>query len=170
VQVRHAGLKVADLERTRAFYVDALGFNVMLQTDVLMLISAGGYHHDMSFWARESRGGEPAPPQATGLDHIAFLYPDKATLADALRRLADVDCPIEYISEFPAHVGVHVRDPDGNMIELQYDKPVEEWVMDEHGHLPPTNKFISVEDLGLDLGDVVLRQPDAPAPRPLDAE
>jgi catechol 2,3-dioxygenase len=154
--LRHVGLKTADLDRVREYYVDVLGFHVTLEIDGAIFLSATGYHHDLAFFAWESRGGPPPPPNATGLDHIAILYRTRDGLADACRRLHGAGQWPPYMAlDFGTHHGVFVRDPDGNPIELHWDKPVEDWVTDDEGHWIEVAAPIDVDELLAYPGDAV---------------
>src|SRR6185436_5828010 len=99
VTVGHIHLKVADLDRAAAFYHGVLGFDVTFQTRGAVFLSAGGYHHHVALNTWESRGGSPPAPRTTGLYHVAFLYPSRAELGDALRRLRDAGVPLEGASD-----------------------------------------------------------------------
>jgi catechol 2,3-dioxygenase len=142
VRLGHAHLRTADIDRIRRFYVDVLGFDVIAEgrdvpgwgtTGDLLFLSAGGYHHHLAFNTWKSRGGEPMPDGCTGLHHIAIAYPNRCTLADAYRRLKSIDCPIRQAESYPTHDALYVIDPDGNTLELMWDRPAEEWARDEAG-------------------------------------
>src|SRR5687767_12966258 len=88
VQIGHVHLKVADLERALGFYCGVLGFELTQRYGrEAAFVSAGGYHHHLGLNTWESLGGAPPPPGATGLYHVAILYPTRVELADALERL-----------------------------------------------------------------------------------
>jgi catechol 2,3-dioxygenase len=128
VDIGHVHLKVADIERSLAFYRDVLGFEVQQRWgDQAAFISAGGYHHHIGLNTWESRGGSPPPPGTTGLYHIAIRYPDRATLADALRRLVEARVPLDGATDHGVSEAIYLRDPDGNGVELYRDRPQEEW-------------------------------------------
>ena len=128
VDIGHVHLKVADIERALRFYRDVLGFDVTQRWgDSAAFLSAGGYHHHIGLNTWESRGGSPPPRGATGLYHVAIRYPDRRTLADALRRLLDAGIPIDGASDHGVSEAIYLRDPDGNGIELYRDRPREEW-------------------------------------------
>jgi catechol 2,3-dioxygenase len=133
VDIGHVHLKVADLERALAFYVDVLGFEVQARWDSAAFISAGGYHHHLGLNTWESKGGSPPPPGTTGLYHVAIRYPDRRTLADALKRLVDAGVPIDGATDHGVSEAIYLRDPDGNGIELYRDRPREEWPRAEDG-------------------------------------
>lgn len=121
-------LKVSDLERSVAFYSDVLGFAVTqrLGRDAAFL-SAGGYHHHIGLNTWESRGGAPAPRNATGLYHVAFLYPTRRDLAAVLQRLLTLGIQLEGAADHGVSEALYLRDPDGNGVELYWDKPREKW-------------------------------------------
>jgi len=128
VRIGHVHLKVADLERSLAFYRDVLGFEVTQRYgSQAAFLSAGGYHHHIGLNTWESAGGQPPPPGATGLYHVAILYPTRAELADALRRLVKANVPLEGASDHGVSEAIYLRDPDGNGVELYWDRPKEQW-------------------------------------------
>ncbi len=139
VGIGHVHLKVADLDRALAFYRDVLGFEVTQRVGAqAAFLSAGGYHHHLGLNTWESRGGSPPPPGTTGLYHVAILYPDRATLADALRRLVAASWPLDGASDHGVSEALYLRDPDGNGVELTRDRPEAEWPRDADGTLAMT--------------------------------
>ena len=127
--IGHVHLKVADLDRAIAFYRDAFGFAVRGRFgDVIAFLAAGDYHHHVGLNAWESAGGVPPPAGHTGLYHVAFLYPDRRELGRAVQRLLDHDHPIDHASDHGGSVSVYLSDPDGNGVELYYDRPRADWV------------------------------------------
>ncbi len=119
VGIGHVHLKVADLDRSLAFYRDVLGFELTQRYgSQAAFLSAGGYHHHIGLNTWESEGGQPPPPGATGLYHVAILYPTRAELADALRRLLKAKIPLEGAADHGVSEALYVRDPDGNGVEL----------------------------------------------------
>jgi catechol 2,3-dioxygenase len=136
VRIGHVHLKVADLDRALAFYSGVLGFQVMQRFgDQAAFISAGGYHHHIGLNTWESRGGEPAPAGTTGLYHLAIVYPTRAKLADALRRLIAAEIPLEGASDHGVSEALYLRDPDDNGVELYWDRPRETWPRTAAGQL-----------------------------------
>ena len=132
VRVGHVHLRVADLERAIAFYRDALGFDVMAYgpdfgVPGAAFLSAGGYHHHLGLNTWTSEGGDPPPGGHTGLHHVAFVYPDRRELGRAVRRLLDHGHHVDGASDHGATVSVYLSDPDGNGVELYYDRPREKW-------------------------------------------
>jgi catechol 2,3-dioxygenase len=128
VRIGHVHLKVADLERALAFYCGVLGFQLMQRMGTqAAFVSAGGYHHHLGLNTWESRGGLPPAPGTTGLDHAAILYPSRAALADALRRLQRAGIPIDGAADHGVSEALYLRDPDGHGLELYRDRPREEW-------------------------------------------
>ncbi len=136
VRIGHVHLKVAELDRAIAFYRDVLGFQVTqrFSRDAAFL-SAGGYHHHIGLNTWESAGGSPPPPGATGLYHLAILYPTRAELATALRRLLDADIPLEGAADHGVSEALYLRDPDGNGVELYWDRPQAQWPRAADGQL-----------------------------------
>ena len=149
VQVGHVHLKVADLGRALGFYQGVLGLEVMQRIgDSAAFLSAGGYHHHLGLNTWESAGGSPPPPGTTGLYHIALLYPTRAALADALRRLvAAAGIPLEGASDHGVSEALYLRDPDGNGVELYWDKPREVWPRTADGGLAMYTRRLDLEGL-----------------------
>jgi catechol 2,3-dioxygenase len=128
VRIGHVHLKAADLERALGFYCGVLGFELTQRYGRdAAFISAGGYHHHIGLNTWESKGGSPPPPGTTGLYHVAIVYPTRAALADALRRLIKAGIPIEGASDHGVSEALYLRDPDGNGVELYWDRPRESW-------------------------------------------
>src|SRR5687768_2883329 len=148
VSIGHVHLKVANLERAIAFYRDVLGFEV---TDRFgrnaAFLSAGGYHHHIGLNTWESQGGQPPPPGATGLYHAAILYPTRADLADALRRLLARGIRIDGASDHGVSEAIYLRDPDGNGLELYWDRPREQWPRNADGSLTMFTERLDLESL-----------------------
>lgn len=147
VRVGHVHLKVADLDRAVAFYRDFLGFEVSQRMAGAAFLGAGGYHHHVGLNVWESRGGGPAPPGSTGLYHVAFLYPDRRSLAEALRRLTRAGVPLEGAADHGVSEALYLRDPDGNGIELYWDRPRAEWPRQPDGALAMYTEPLDVEAL-----------------------
>ena len=135
VDIGHVHLKTADIDRIHDFYVGILGFDVVLRMPDALFLSAGGYHHDLGFNTWTSRGGSPPPPATTGLYHVAIRYPTREALGDALRRLVDAQWPLDGVNDHGTHEALYLTDPDGNGLELCWDRPEDEWPLDEQGHL-----------------------------------
>ena len=136
VDIGHVHLKVADLDRALAFWRDVLGFEETARYgDEAVFLSAGGYHHHIGLNTWESKGGSPPPPGRTGLFHAAIRYPDRAALAEALRRLLEAGVPLDGASDHGVSEALYLRDPDGNGVELYRDRPREEWPRTEDGRL-----------------------------------
>jgi len=155
VDIGHVHLRAADLDRIRAFYVDILGFDVVFQTPDALFISAGGYHHTLGFNTWESRGGSPPPAGSTGLYHVAIRYPTRAALGDALRRLGRAGWPIDGFNDHGTHEAIYLRDSEENGLELCWDRPVEQWPVDQDGHLALSGARLDLQGLlreGLETG------------------
>jgi catechol 2,3-dioxygenase len=128
VRIGHVHLKVADLQRSLDFYCGVLGFELTQRFGPqAAFISAGGYHHHIGLNTWESLGGKPPAPGTTGLYHVAILYPTRATLADALRRLRRAKVPLDGAADHGVSEALYLHDPDGNGVELYRDRPREEW-------------------------------------------
>ena len=136
VRIGHVHLKVSDLERSLAFYCGVLGFELMQRWGIqAAFVSAGAYHHHIGLNTWESLGGSPPPAGTTGLFHLAVLYPDRATLGDALRRLLAAKVPLEGASDHGVSEALYVRDPDQNGVELYRDRPEHEWPRNPDGSI-----------------------------------
>ena len=136
VRIGHVHLKVADLERSLAFYRDVLGFELTQRFGrQAAFLSAGGYHHHLGLNTWESRGGSAPPPGSTGLYHVAIIYPTRALLADALRRLQMAGVSIEGAADHGVSEAIYLRDPDGNGVELYRDRPREQWPRTSDGSI-----------------------------------
>jgi catechol 2,3-dioxygenase len=128
VDIGHVHLKVADLDRALAFWRDVLGFDEQARLgDQAAFVSAGGYHHHIGLNTWESEGGSPPPPRSTGLYHVAVRFPDRKTLARALRRVLEAGVPLEGASDHGVSEAIYLRDPDDNGVELYWDRPREAW-------------------------------------------
>ena len=127
-RIGHVHLKVADLDRALRLYRDVLGFEVTQQIgNSAAFLSAGGYHHHIGLNTWESQGGQAPAAGTTGLYHLAILYPTRAELGDALRRLVEAGVPLDGASDHGVSEALYLRDPDGNGVELYWDRPREEW-------------------------------------------
>jgi catechol 2,3-dioxygenase len=148
VRIGHVHLKVSDLDRALRFYCDVLGFEVMQRHgNEVAFVSAGGYHHHIGLNTWESAGGNPPPRGATGLYHFAIVYPTRAALADALRRLMSANIPLEGASDHGVSEALYLHDPDGNGIELYWDKPTGQWPRGENGGVEMYTRPLDLEDL-----------------------
>lgn len=148
VSIGHIHLKVADLERAIAFYRDVLGFEVTERYGrQAAFLSAGGYHHHIGLNTWESEGGEPAAAGTTGLYHAAILYPTRADLSDALRRLLAHRVRIDGASDHGVSEALYLRDPDGNGLELYWDRPRQDWPRKADGSLAMYTKPLDLESL-----------------------
>lgn len=136
IRVGHVHLKVADLARATAFYQQVLGFEVTQRYgSQAVFLSSGGYHHQVGLNTWQSRGGRPPSPGCTGLFHVAFLYPTRAALATAVRRVLAAGVSLEGAADHGVSLAVYLSDPDGNGVELYWDRPEAAWPRDERGGL-----------------------------------
>jgi catechol 2,3-dioxygenase len=148
VRIGHVHLKVSDLDRALSFYRDVLGFELTQRYGgQAAFLSAGGYHHHIGLNTWESEGGTPPPPGTTGLYHVAIVYPTRAELADALRRLVKAGIPLEGASDHGVSEALYLRDPDGNGVELYWDRPKEQWPRNADGSLNMFTHPLDLEDL-----------------------
>jgi catechol 2,3-dioxygenase len=154
VDIGHVHLKVADLDRAIGFYRDILGFELMQRIgDQAAFLSAGGYHHHIGLNTWESKGGSPPAPGTTGLYHVAIRYPNRAALADALKRLVDNQVPLSGASDHGVSEALYLHDPDGNGIELYWDRPRDEWPM------APDGNGVAMVSIPLDLNALLGEAP-----------
>src|SRR5580765_5046181 len=136
VRIGHVHLKVGDLERAIKFYRDVLGFELTQRYgNQAAFLSAGGYHHHIGLNTWESQGGPPPAAGTTGLYHLAILYPTRAALADALRRVLAAGIALDGASDHGVSEALYLRDPDGNGVELYWDRPQETWPRASDGRL-----------------------------------
>ena len=148
VRIGHVHLKVADLDRALAFYCGVLGFELMQRYGSgAAFVSAGGYHHHIGLNTWESLGGAPPPPGTTGLYHIAILYPTRADLADALRRLIEAGIQLDGASDHGVSEALYLRDPDQNGVELYWDRPPDRWPRTPEGTLAMVTRRLDVAAL-----------------------
>jgi len=148
VHIGHVHLKVSDLERSLQFYCGVLGFELMQRWGKrAAFISAGGYHHHIGLNTWDSLGGSPAPPGTTGLFHLAILYPDRASLGDALRRLLAAKIPLDGASDHGVSEALYLHDPDHNGIELYRDRPKEEWPRESDGSIAMSTRPLDLDAL-----------------------
>ena len=146
--IGHVHLKVADLDRAIGFYSGVLGFAVTQRFGCqAAFLSAGGYHHHIGLNTWESAGGTPAPRGHTGLYHTAFLYPNRAELADALHRVVSAGIPIDGAADHGVSEAIYITDPDGNGVELYRDRPQSDWPRDAEGNLKMGNAPLDLKAL-----------------------
>jgi catechol 2,3-dioxygenase len=148
VRIGHVHLKVADLERSLAFYCGVLGFELMQRFgNSAAFISAGGYHHHIGLNTWESLGGSPPPPNTTGLYHLAILYLTRALLGDALDRLIKANISLDGAADHGVSEALYLRDPDENGVELYWDRPREKWPHSPDGKLAMFTHSLDLDDL-----------------------
>ena len=147
-RVGHVHLKVADLDRAIDFYGRVLGFEVQQRVgSQAAFLGAGGYHHHIGLNTWESRGGSPPGPGTTGLYHSAFLFPDRASLAAAVKRVLDAGIQLDGAADHGVSEAIYLTDPDGNGVELYRDRPREEWPRDDDGGLKMFTRALDVRAL-----------------------
>lgn len=147
VKIGHVHLKVADLDRALDFYTGVLGFELTQRVPGAAFMSAGGYHHHIALNTWESLGAAPPPPGTTGLYHLAILYPTRALLADALRRLIAAGIPLEGASDHGVSEALYLRDPYDNGVELYWDRPKEKWPRLADGKLAMFTRRLDLQNL-----------------------
>lgn len=148
VGIGHVHLKVADLDRALSFYHGVLGFEVTQgYGQDAVFVSAGGYHHHIGLNTWESKAGPPPAPGTTGLYHLAILYPTRAALADALRRVLQAHVPLTGAADHGVSEAIYLNDPDGNGVELYWDRPRNAWPKNPDGTLAMYTRPLDLENL-----------------------
>lgn len=148
VRIGHVHLKVADLERALGFYRDVLGFEITQRYGIqAVFLSAGGYHHHLGLNTWESAGGRPPARGTTGLYHVAILYPTRAELGDALRRVLGAGIELEGAADHGVSEALYLRDPDDNGVELYWDRPHELWPRAADGGLAMFTRALDLDGL-----------------------
>jgi catechol 2,3-dioxygenase len=148
MRIGHVHLRVSDLDRSIAFYRDVIGLELQQRYGAqAAFLSAGGYHHHLGLNTWDSLGGAPAPRGHPGLYHVAFVYPDRAALARALKHVLDLGIDLEGAADHGVSEAVYFSDPDKNGIELYWDRPVQEWPRDEAGDLAMGNTRLDIPAL-----------------------
>ncbi|MGG9972317.1 VOC family protein [Ferruginibacter sp. SUN002] len=147
-RIGHVHLKVADIERSLKFYRDILGFQVMhYYGDSAVFISAGGYHHHIGLNTWHSKGAGPASTNGVGLYHTAILYPTRKDLAVIVQRLIEIKHPLTGAADHGVSEAIYLNDPDGNGVELYWDKPNSEWPLDAAGNLQMITEHLDIDGL-----------------------
>jgi catechol 2,3-dioxygenase len=166
VRIGHVHLKVADLERSLRFYCEVLGFELQQRFGTqAAFVSAGGYHHHIGLNTWESRGGPPPPPGTTGLYHTAILFPTRAELAGALRRVIEAGIPLDGAADHGVSEALYLRDPDDNGVELYWDRPKQLWPRTPDGQLAMYTRRLDVASLLREAqSSAVPREPVGPGP------
>ena len=162
-RIGHVHLKVADIDRALAFYCGVLGFELMQRLGAqAAFVSAGGYHHHIGLNTWESRGGATPAPGTTGLYHLAILYPTRAALGAALRRVLEANIPLEGASDHGVSEAIYLRDPDDNGVELYWDRPQAQWPLTADGKLAMFTRRLDLMNLLAEAGDAPDVQIEAP--------
>ena len=156
VRIGHVHLRTADIDRVRDFYVGILGFDVVHEardvpgwgtTGDILFVSAGGYHHHLGFNTWKSAGGEPQPDGVAGLHHVALNFSSREHLAEAVGRLVDAGIPLRQLTDHGTHLAVYLSDPDGNDLELAWDRPFEDWRRYGDDDAPAIDAPFELDDL-----------------------
>lgn len=146
--IGHTHLKVSDLDRALAFWQGVLGFELQQRMGAqAAFLSAGGYHHHIGLNTWESAGGSAPPPGTTGLYHVAILYPTRRDLAIAVRRVLDAGIPLQGASDHGVSEAIYLADPDGNGVELYWDRPGAEWPRDPAGGVAMYSRRLDLDAL-----------------------
>ena len=168
-KIGHVHLKVADLDRALNFYCGVLGFALMQKFgEQAAFISAGGYHHHIGLNTWESAGGRPPAAGTTGLYHLAILYPTRAALAEALRRVVEAGIPLDGAADHGVSEALYLRDPDDNGVELYCDRPPSEWPRQEDGRLAMYTHSLDVRALLAEAHAARAAQPENVGTGPRD--
>ncbi len=147
-RIGHIHLKVSDIDKALAFYQGLLGFEIMQRYgSSAVFISAGGYHHHIGLNTWHSKDAPPAPVKSTGLYHTAIVYPERKDLAAILKRLSDAGYPLSGAADHGVSEAIYLNDPDGNGVELYWDKPKEQWPFDANGNVQMVTDPLNVESL-----------------------
>ncbi len=147
-RIGHVHLKVSDLDRALAFYHDLLGFEIMQRYgSQAVFISADGYHHHLGLNTCHSKGAGPAPQRAAGLYHTAILYPARKDLTVVLKRLMDANYPLTGSADHGVSEAIYLNDPDGNGVELYWDKPKDQWPFDSEGNVQMVTEYLDISSL-----------------------
>ncbi|WP_207510689.1 VOC family protein [Longitalea luteola] len=147
-RIGHVHLKVSDLDKALAFYQGLLGFEIMQRYGTqAVFISAGGYHHHIGLNTWYSKNAPPAPQRACGLFHTAILYPTRRDLAVVLKRLIDANYPLTGTADHGVSEAIYLNDPDGNGVELYFDRPRELWPFDAEGNLQMVTEALNTNEL-----------------------
>ncbi|MCA3555715.1 VOC family protein [Aestuariivirga sp.] len=147
-RIGHVHLKVSDLQRALDFYCGVLGFELQqMYGEQAAFVSAGGYHHHIGLNTWESAGGQPPPPGTTGLYHVAILYPTRADLAGALKRLAANHVQLDGAADHGVSEALYLHDPDMNGVELYWDKPEADWPRNAEGGIAMTTQRLDLDGL-----------------------
>ena len=147
-RIGHSHLKVSNLDKALAFYGDILGFQVIQKYgDAAVFLSAGGYHHHIGLNTWYSKDAPPAPQKGCGLFHTAILYSTRKELAMALKQVLEANYPITGASDHGVSEAIYMNDPDGNGVELYWDKPKDQWPFDNSGNLQMVTEYLDLEGL-----------------------
>lgn len=146
--VGHIHLTVSDIEKSLKFYKDLLGFDISARYgDSAVFLSAGGYHHHIGLNTWTGKGAVPPPLGHTGMYHVAFLYPDRKSLAEVLKRIIDAGYPLEGSADHGVSEAIYLRDPDNNGVELYVDRPKEEWNVTNDGLVEMVTNPLDIESI-----------------------
>jgi catechol 2,3-dioxygenase len=147
-RIGHIHLKVADLDRSLKFYRDLLGFEItQYYGSSAVFLSAGGYHHHIGLNTWQSKNASPAPRNAAGLFHLAILFEERKELAVAVKRLLEYNYPLTGASNHGVSEAIYLNDPDDNGVELYWDKPKENWPLDEDGNINMITEALDINAL-----------------------
>ena len=147
-RIGHVHLKVSDLDKALAFYHELLGFEIMQRYGTqAVFVSAGGYHHHIGLNTWYSKNAPPAPVRSCGLFHTAIVYPTRKDLAIVFQRLLDAKYPLTGASDHGVSQALYLDDPDGNGVELYWDRSPEQWPVDAEGNLQMVTESLDLEDL-----------------------
>jgi catechol 2,3-dioxygenase len=154
VHIGHVHLKVANIGRALGFYCGVLGFEVMQRLgEGAAFLSAGGYHHYLAVNTWESLGGSPPPAGTAGLYHTAIVYPTRAALAQAVRRVLAAGIALDGAADHGVSESIYLRDADENGVELYCDRPKESWPRAADGKLAMYTRPLDLHKLLSEIAD-----------------
>ena len=154
-RIGHIHLKVSNIERSLEFYCDLLGFEITARYgNQAAFISAGGYHHHIGLNTWHSKDAPPAAKNGVGLYHTAILYPERKDLATIYARLQEAGYPLTGASDHGVSEALYLDDPDGNGVELYWDRPRDQWPRKEDGSLKIYTAFLDLKDLSNELKEL----------------
>lgn len=147
-RIGHVHLKVSDLDRSLAFYQELLGFEITQRYGSgAVFLSAGGYHHHIGLNTWQSAGADKAPTRGVGLYHVAIVYAERKELAEVVQRLLDNEYPLSGAADHGVSEAIYLNDPDGNGVELYWDRPKEEWPLSDEGEIQMTTDPLDIHGL-----------------------
>ena len=151
-RIGHVHLKVSDIPRSLEFYCELLGFELItMYGDQAAFVSAGGYHHHIGLNTWYSKDAPPAQNNGVGLFHLAIVYPTRRDLAVIFKRLRENIYPLTGASDHGVSEALYLDDPDGNGVELYYDRPKDQWPRKADGSIDMYTRPLDLDGLMSEL-------------------